>query len=1313
MGIVSTSNRWLNRLYKTVAIVLVLLAVLISAFRLFLPYVHHYRLPLQNYLNETSQANIVIGDLSMTWQRSGPSLVISDVQVLETESASLFIDQLELQVDFWRTITEQNLISKNLILSGANANVSEGLWLSDNESEGQNNETEDEALAAAEKANDADDIGVISDLFLNRISRFSIRDSQITVKNKAITRIVRLNELDWLNTEGRHQAQGSVVLNGLSSNNLQLKLDLQGEQGSELTGQVYLQANHIDITPWLDNVLVIDDDKTKTDINFSAWLKVRSSIVTRLQVDLADSHMDWLLEGKKQKLALKEGQLLLVKGKKERSFKLYSTPLALSLNDFPAQHFTTMLSKQADDFSLHLSEIDLAMLAQLTPLIVADKDARNVLSAMTLSGKIEDLHIKRENNRLQVTSDFTNFNNSFSHGIPGLKNVSGQLSYLDNYLAVDFTAKQGSLDFDKLFVQAFPYQDLSGKLNVTFGEEGWALAVEELDFLSQEINLSAQVKVEAPVDDEVTLALLANVSNGNAGLVGRYLPLPIMSTNLVDYLNAAVVSGRVENAQVLINGPIGHFPFTDGSGIFVVDAELSKAEFKFVENWPSITDFVANLNFTNNSMLITGRGGSLTGLDVTGVEAGIADLARGQILTVDADIKAEETSDIKALMDQSPFKDSVGSTLEVLQVAGLVNGDFNLNLPLNNNAQALASGTIVFDNNDVALQAPKMNFTNVQGQLTFNNDKINTQDLALVWQGLPISLEVTGINKADYYDTDITLNALWKEHQWLAHVPEKLKRYTQGELPWQGHLSLHQHHQGGFSYQGNFSSELEKTKLLLPKPYNRDGSQKNPLSVDIDGQITQSKITLNYGDKMLFSGYLDHENTAFTRANLMLGQGIMALPSNGFHITTKLEQADFSKWQPLISDILDAVNQPQSEGFVAMEVEPSMPFIARPKRIRGSIGQLAILGQQLNNVSFNLLDKPDWWLLQLNAKETRSQIKIHPDWLKQGLEINAEFLKLASTEDEAEQEKSGAYSVDKAENDIIFANIPPLKFHCDVCAIDQLSLGEVDATISRLGDDIIKFSDFTAKRGETSVKLAGQWLHNETQSETSLVGNLSINDIETELKALSFDSIIKDSGAEVAFDLNWQGGLHDFELSQLNGNVNAKLDDGYLADVSDKGARMLSVLSLQSLVRKLTLDFRDIFSDGMFYSKITGDYQLNQGTFSTQNTEMDGTAGNLFMTGHTDLISGELAYDMSYQPNLTSSLPVIAWIVTLNPVTFLAGVAIDQVIKSQVVSEFKFELTGTVDNPEIKEVNRKSKSISVDTSLPTEDIKPVNKETGE
>ncbi|PKG85270.1 TIGR02099 family protein [Colwellia sp. 75C3] len=1303
MSIVSTSNRWLNRLYKTVAILLVLLAVLISAFRLFLPYVHHYRLPLQNYLNEKIQANISIGTLSMTWQRSGPILIIGDVQILKTKSASLFIKQLELQVDFWSTISQQELISKNLILSGATANVSEKLWLGKKDSDD---------TTQVEKDNEADDISTISDLFLNRITRFSIRDSQITVSNQSITRSIRLNQLRWLNSGDRHQAEGSVVLNGLSSNNLQLKLDLQGNKGSALTGQMYLQANQIDITPWLDNVLVLEDDKTSTDINFSAWLRINSSEVDRLQVNFSDSSMHWQVADNKQQLTLDQGQLLLVKGKTERSFKLYSTPLSLQFNDQESQKFSAMLAKQGDDFSLHLSEIDVAMLAQLTPLIVAKQETRNLLSEMTLNGKIEDLYIRNQNNELQILTNFSAFNNSYSYGIPGLENVSGSLSYVNNYLSVDFSAKQGNLDFDKLFVQAFPYQSLSGKLNAVFDDKGWELTVETIDLLSEEINLSAIVNVEAPIDGEVNLALLANVTNGNAGLVGRYLPLPIMSDNLVSYLNAAVVSGRVEEAQILINGPINRFPFTDGSGIFVVDAELSQSEFKFVENWPAITDFVANLNFTNNSMLITGRGGKLTGLDVTGVRAGIADLAHGQILTVDAGIKPTQARYIGDLMNQSPFKDSVGSVLEQLKINGEVSGDFHLNLPLNNNEQALASGTIKFDNNQVALQTPKMDFSEVHGELSFSNDKISTKDLTLNWQGLPISLDISGMDKDDYYDTDIKLAALWPESAWLAHMPQKLKRYTQGELPWQGTLSLHQHHQGGFSYNASFDSDLTNTQLLLPAPYDRNIEQENHLSLQVNGEQAQSKIVLNYGDKMHFSGLLDHKSTAFTRANLMFGEGTMALPSDGFHITTKLEQADISEWQPLISDIIDSINQPSSYAPAGkqastnnVEQEISVPFLAKPKRIRGSINELKILGQQLTNVSFNLLDKEQWWLLQLNAKETRSQIKIYPDWLEQGLDINAEFLKLPQNKEE--QEVSSALAVqqpDKNENDIVFANIPPLTFHCDSCAIGLLDLGEVDVQVKRVDHQIIEFTDFSAKRDKTQLTLTGQWLHNTQESKTTLQGKLSIDDIETELQAMGYESIIKDSGAKIDVDLNWAGGLHNLTVSQLNGRVNGRLDDGYLADVSDK-AKILSVLSLQSLVRKLTLDFRDIFSDGMFYSSIEGDYQLKQGLLTTDNTEMNGTAGNLFMTGYTNLVTGKLNYDMSYKPELTSSLPVLAWIATLNPVTFLAGVAIDQVIKSQVVSEFTFELTGTIEKPEFEEVDRKSKDIIVESTMPTEDVR--------
>ena len=57
----------------------------------------------------------------------------------------------------------------------------------------------------------------------------------------------------------------------------------------------------------------------------------------------------------------------------------------------------------------------------------------------------------------------------------------------------------------------------------------------------------------------------------------------------------------VEDGQVLFNGPFRKFPFEDHSGKFHVDVELDNSEFSFSSHWPSITDFNANLNFTNNS----------------------------------------------------------------------------------------------------------------------------------------------------------------------------------------------------------------------------------------------------------------------------------------------------------------------------------------------------------------------------------------------------------------------------------------------------------------------------------------------------------------------------------------------------------------------------------------------------------------------------------------------------------------------------------------------------------------------------------------
>jgi uncharacterized protein (TIGR02099 family) len=1298
MSIASVSNRWLNRLYKVLAIMLVLLAVLISAFRLFLPYVENYRQDFQNYLNKTNQTHIVIGSLGMSWQRSGPTLIANRVTLIDSNNAHVYVEHLEVEIDFWATLTKQRLISSNLILDGAIVNLAEGVWEAKTK---QDN-------VPPNSSESLDGFRRISDIFLNRINRFSLVNSNVSIKNHELKRDFRINHLNWLNSGKRHQAQGNVIVDELSSNNLNLKMDIDGQSIETLNGTVYLEANHLDITPWLDNFLAIENEQIKVDLSFAAWLKVNNGNIDRLQLSLHDNLMSWqesFSDNANQKdhhLRLSEGQLLLVKNKQADSLQLYSTPMLLQFDEEVAEEYILQMDKTAQDYTIYLSSFDLSLISHVSNLFITSPNTQKLLSELNINGQAHDLFFKKTTEDIKSLMNFVDVSTHYSQGIPGIDNLSGTMSLSEQYLHVDFTAEHGNLDFNQHFTAPIPYEDLKGNIDLFIADSGWKLNVNDIYLNSDELVLNADLTIDALIEDAASLSLLANVIDGDISKAGHYYPLTIMSDNLVEYLNGALIDGKLTQAQVLIHGELAKFPFADNSGTFIVDAEIEQSQFRFSKDWAPIKDFNANVNFTNNSMLITGRSGNLTGLDASGMQAAIDNLMHEQTLTVDALITPSSPKNIANLMNQSPLKGSVGSVLKQLNVKGDVNGEFHLSVPFDENESVLASGLINFVNNKVGLQTPQMNFEQVNGQLRFENSRISTQGLSLNWRGLPVTLSVNGSDKTDYYDTNITLNGDWQQNAWLQHLSPSLKKYFAGKLEFKGDLSLYQHHAGGFSYDFNIDSNLESLHVKLPEPYNKLAQVKTPLKISASGQLEQSTFNATYGEQLSFFGVLDHDTNHFSRAHIVLGNEKMLLPMDGFHITSNLAQADTSEWQPLIADIIAATSKTEKSQSIGNAIEQKSPLFSTPERIRGTIGKLSLLGQNLHNVSFNLLDKKDWWLLELNAKETRSQIKLYPDWLVQGIDVNADFLHLTSKNLLPSNNASQDMNRETALNsESVFANIPTMKFSCERCQIDDINFGNVNFVLSRTNENVITIENFKAKREQAEFNFSGEWQKLGDKSTTTIAGTLLLKNIEYELEQLGYGSIIRDSGGKLNFNVNWLGGPQDFSFNNLNGELKAKIDDGYLAEVSDK-ARIFSVLSLQSIVRKLTLDFRDIFSDGMFYKDIEGDYHIKEGVLYTDNTRMNGSAGNLYIKGNTSFVDNTLDYRMSYKPNLTSSLPVLAWIATLNPVVFLAGVAIDQVITSQVVSEFNFELTGDVSAPNFKEVNRKSRDITVGRSKPPE-----------
>ena len=1373
MSVSTFLNRWLKRLYKLLAILLVAFAVSISLLRLFLPYAHNYRQAVEDYLNNSYNSNISIGSLSMGWGQLGPTLITQQVELLSNDNSKIYLDSLALELDFWRSMRSGKLVTQDFVISGAEL-VFEQAALANSAAEISSNEADNKDLITS-----------LSSILLEQISRFSIRDSHVLYHSLAGVRAFTINELFWVNENNQHRANGTIIVDGLSSNNLKVLLDFQGPRFDQLSGQAYLEANDIDITPWLGTLLAIKDANTHSAINFSAWLKLNTGKPEFIQLALGDNEITWQHQGKDQKFEIIGGDIQ-IKTLDESVFNLASSPLTVKRNGTETNKISLMAKVNGTHINGYINAIELASFAGVSPLLIDDVGLEKLLLDLDAVGRVEDIHFRSTADNFAITAAFSDVDSHFSQGIPGIDNVSGELVYANNQLQISLSAVDGALNFDKHFKYPIPYTRLTSLINAKFSADDWQFSVENIEFNSPQLSLSADVKINSFKDQAITMSLLASASQGNTEFAEYFYPHLLMGEGLVNYLNSAIVNGKIKQALVLFNGPLNSFPFNHHEGVFVVDAELSQSTFKFDPQWPAIENFAANLNFSNNSMLITGREGTLSGIDVTGVQAAIAELTGSQVLTVDADFTQTEPQLVQQLMAASPMQKTIGVTLEQVVVSAPINGDFSLTLPLNNPAAVVAKGYVEFKNNHLALQAPRMDFSQVNGRLDYYNDRITVSGIELDWRGMPLTINVTAEQKPEQYKVSIETLGQWQTSQWQRQLPDELVKYANGKIDWQGMLTLNISGDE-FNYDYQIDSSLDEVNLALPTPFSKSIGEQVRVKIHAFGNKLNSTINADMGDELGFYALLDHQQTRFSLAHLVLGKQTLRSPISGFHITADVTQANYQQWQPLVLDILAAVEPTPDKldpSAVSSDIKTKeQSLLSAPDKIQAQVGNLMVYDKNFQQVNFDFTPELDGWLLNINAKALKGSAKFYPDWHQQGIDINADFVHFTSAKNDLVPTKSievfvNNTSVDKTvidenlidevavtqaiesssttsvklvqtgevepavgevkqaqqsntvtksepihsveqqilqpidtvSNAALFANVPPLKVTCASCQYDNYDFGEVSFTLERANENTLLLKNFTSKRGNNALAFNAQWQQDNEGSNTRVTGTLATDDVAGEIAQLGYVSIIKDSGVEMKYELDWQGGPHDFATETLNGELSTTFDDGYLADVDDKGVRILSLLSLQSLVRKLSFDFRDIFSDGMFYSELKGHFMVKDGVAYTNNVQMNGTAGDLTIVGNTNLNNGNLDYRMSYKPNLTSSLPVLAWIATLNPVTFLAGMALDEVITSTVIAEINFEVTGNLDDPQFKQVSRKNQNISVGRSSPPKIVEDISED---
>jgi uncharacterized protein (TIGR02099 family) len=827
------------------------------------------------------------------------------------------------------------------------------------------------------------------------------------------------------------------------------------------------------------------------------------------------------------------------------------------------------------------------------------------------------------------------------------------------------------------------------------------------------------------------LDIFANIEPLALNAVNNFFPASLMGVNTDKFLTRAFAGeGSISKAQILWHGNPKNYPFNDNSGIFQAYVDIEDSDFVFSSKWPALNELDLSVRFENAGLVMESDKGTLAGIDVAAMSAEIPRLHPSSMLTIKAEGSGTGEK-LTSLMKQSSIASSLGKVLDKdVQVSGPLSASLTLDIPLKGK-DIRVQGAAQLNNNDVYITSTRMQFDDASGTLTFDNAEIDANGLTASLLGQPVEMSVQG-RQNDSYDVNVNLKGLWHVHPLVKYVKTDLIDYLDGETNWQADVNLSLSN-NDFSYNAQINADLTATQSLLPAPFATVQGTSLPLQINSEGNLQASNIEASLGDNIHFDGVLPHKEMQFSRALLSLGDANVGDRGTGFSIAANLEQADIVEWFTTLQTLIMPSKMDEASASLAVNTNTSgiankdtnsdtlstqnraqkQSIFGVPSRIFVTADTLTGWGHSLNNVSLTAREQDKDWLLQVDAAKARATIRVNNDINNQGIDINADYLVLdkPATETELNDTPVEEIEIAKQQAEVVEVDpldVPPIYFYCNVCSVHGLDLGEVTLDVAKT-DKGLQIRQLLTRSSSADVTATGYWQHENGDITTRLNGTLSSPDVGQMLKQRGITSGIKDSEADVRFDLGWPSAPFDFSLDKLNGDVDWALTDGYLTEVSDKGSRIFTLFSLNSLVRKLSLDFRDVFATGFFYDKMGGSLQIADGTAFTDDTEIDGGAGEIEIKGYTNLNTGGLNYNITFAPNVTGNLPFLVYFLATPP-TALAALALDQVLTSaKVISNVNYKVSGTITNPQFEEVERHSKDISLPANVSPESTSPLDR----
>lgn len=907
----------------------------------------------------------------------------------------------------------------------------------------------------------------------------------------------------------------------------------------------------------------------------------------------------------------------------------------------------------------------------LLPLagLLPQRDMRERLQEVAPTGEWFDTHVEFVRDdafgpwRFSVGARFRAMGFAASGRNPGFRGLSGSVAGTERGGRIDLDTDKAVLAWPLQFAQTIDLRRLAATLYWNRSAETLLVATPLLEVQTADAALHARVAWRRPADgDSPTLTLAAGIDDGNVAQARRYVPRALLNPRTVAWLDRAFVGGHLSHADVVLDGPLRHFPFRDGTGRFFAHAVVDGATLDYHEGWPAAQHLAMVADFHNEGMDVRLLHADIGGLSFPEGNARIADFKTAELqihLAANGD-----AADALAYLRASPIDDWSGRAFSAIEARGPMHAAVDLFMPFKAFDERRIRIKTQLRGIAIGRSGSPLAATEIVGDADLDGAHVVRADLHGRFLGGPFQMSARAPRGAPPVRSSLSFNGTLSGEALHGALSLPEAATLGGSADW--HAVLRLSSDPGRERLLHINTTLSGLELGLPEPLAKGAGRPWPSVVDVvwpTGGTLQLHASLGAmlrGQATFPSGA---HGLSLGRAAVTFGSSPTEPPLSETQIVNtggRIERLDLGGWLRLLGR--------------DRSTEPTVKYV---KSARFDLGEVDYLGLAFTDVALDITAVEAGWHIETRGPSVAGVIDL-PGAAAEPWRLDFTRLKFA----DQSAVPNGASRDAAAGSDP--RRIPALRFHAADMVWGERQFGEVSATLSRL-EDGIALQKLNVTGESFSVDAIGEWRGQDAGSGR-IEGALTSSDVAATLRRLGYAPVIESKSGKLDFDLSWKGAPAAGSLGLAVGRVQVALDKGQITGLKPGAGRVVGLASIAALPRRLALDFSDLTDRGFAFDTVRGNFDLRDGSAYTDDLLVRGPAAEIGLIGRVGLKARDYDQTAVVTGNLSDSLPLAAFVG--GPVIGAAVLVFTQVFKQPLkgLARGYYRITGSWEHPTVERI---------------------------